>query len=109
MTQACHSVGLLHVFSGLRSMRECKLVVERHPVRSCKGDFWMELSGVRSHQPAASLFERVQSARSGGRGWNERCESTRDIGIGVVEWKGNERSGDGSKANAPPVVIGLCE
>lgn len=55
VTQLCHSVGLQHMFSGLGDVIACIFSGRRRPVRSGKGDFCLESSGVRSHQPAGSL------------------------------------------------------
>ena len=42
---------------------------------------------------------------SSGRSRNERYENTGEVSVGCIEWKGNERSGMGSKENAPLVVL----
>lgn len=56
----------------------------------------MESSGVSSHQHAASLFVRFGGQISVPKE-EERYKDSRELAIGGVEWKGNERAGDGNK------------
>ena len=58
----------------------------------------MESSGVSSHQHAASLYVWFGGQKSVPK--EEECyKYSRELATGRVEWKGNERYGDGSKSS----------
>ena len=73
----------------------------------------MESSGESSHQHAASLFVWFGGQKSVPKE-EERYNYYRELATGRVEWKGNERYGDGSKAldfliSAARQIIDPCQ